>query len=59
VAKTYVLQAVEPAPGAGLFIGQPNLADVSIWRKNYESTTNQFYWKNGIFSRRQEGGVDK
>jgi hypothetical protein len=30
--------------------GQIFLADVSIERKNHESTTLEFYWKWGIFS---------
>jgi hypothetical protein len=43
----------------GFFNGQLDLADVSIWRRNRESTTAKFYWKMGIFSRRWMGFVDK
>jgi hypothetical protein len=46
-------------PLAQGFWGQPLLADVSIWRKNCESTTIEFYWKYGIFSRRRRPLVDK
>jgi len=39
--------------------GQTFLADVSIRRKNHESTTPKFYWKRGIFSSRRKRIVDK
>ena len=59
VAKTYVLQGAEPAPGAERFSGSAGLADVSIGRKNSRSTTFKFYWKKGIFSSGSNRIVDK
>jgi len=39
--------------------GQTFLADVSIRRKNHESTTVKFYWKRGVFSSKRMALVDK
>jgi hypothetical protein len=39
--------------------GQTFLADVSIGRKNHESTTLEFYWKRGVFSSERMVVVDK
>jgi hypothetical protein len=43
----------------GFFSIEIHLADVSIWRKNRESTTLRFYRKGAIFSSCEEGLVDK
>jgi hypothetical protein len=55
--RLIVLQAAD-RPLAQGFGGRAILADVSIWRRNSESTTPKFYWKTGIFSRRWKGVVD-
>jgi hypothetical protein len=39
--------------------GQTFLADVSIGRKNHESTTSKFYWKWRVFSSERMVVVDK